>query len=222
MWFIKWRVVTMKVKTFDRKRELLEAALNEFIEKSYEEASLNNIIKNAGISKGTFYYHFRDKEALYLSLLQDAVDAKLEFLERKLKNYIHDENLNVFENLKLQARFGVAFAKEHPNYYLLGLMLYREKGNKIYDTAMKMFDMTADSYYENLLEKAMEQGDFRDGVSIEFAKKIITHLLFRPDELFGLKREDIDFDRLVAGFVELIDFMQHGLGRADGRGSDSV
>ncbi len=222
MRFMKWSMVTMKVKTFDRKRELLEAALNEFIEKSYEEASLNNIIKNAGISKGTFYYHFRDKEALYLSLLQDAVDAKLEFLERKLKNYIHDENLNVFENLKLQARFGVAFATEHPNYYLLGLMLHREKGNKIYDAAMKMFDMTADSYYENLLEKAMEQGDFRSGVSIEFVKKIIMHLLFRSDEIFGLKREDIDFDQLVPGFDELIDFMQHGLGRADGRGSDSV
>ena len=218
MRFIKWSVVTMKAKSFDRKKELQEAALSEFIEKSFDEASLNNIIKNAGISKGTFYYHFRDKEALYLSLLQDAVDAKLEFLERKLKNYIRDENLNVFENLKLQAKFGVEFAKEHPDYYLLGLMLYREKGNKIYDTAMKMFDMTADSYYENLLEKAMEQGDFRDGVSIEFVKKIITHLLFRYDEIFGLKREDIDFDRLLPGFDELIDFMQHGLGKAEGKG----
>jgi len=35
--------------------ELYEAALDEFSEKSYDEASLNSIIKTAGLNKGRFY-----------------------------------------------------------------------------------------------------------------------------------------------------------------------
>ncbi len=47
-------VIKLKEKSFERKTELLEAALDEFTSKSYEDASLNMIIKNAGISKGLF------------------------------------------------------------------------------------------------------------------------------------------------------------------------
>jgi len=202
----------MKVKSFDRKEELLEAAMDEFIAKSYEEASLNNIIKNAGISKGTFYYHFQDKQALYLSLLQSTVDAKMEFMERRLKDYVHNEELNIFENLKLQARFGVEFAKDYPRYYLLGLMFLREKGNKIYEVAMNMLDVTSENYYDHLIEKAKERGDFRNGVTIEFAKKILVYMLYRFDEIFDIKRAEFDFDLMIRDFDNLIDFMQHGLG----------
>lgn len=202
----------MKIKSFDRKEELLEAAMDEFIAKSYEEASLNNIIKNAGISKGTFYYHFQDKQALYLSLLQSTVDAKMEFMERRLKDYVHKEDLSIFENLKLQARFGVEFAKDYPRYYLLGLMFLREKGNKIYEVAMNMLDDTSENYYDVLMEKAKERGDFRNGVTIEFAKKILVYMLYRFDEIFDIKRAEFDFDRMICDFDNLIDFMQHGLG----------
>ncbi len=201
----------MKIKSFDRKEELLEAALDEFIAKNYEEASLNNIIKNAGISKGTFYYHFQDKQALYLSLLRSTVDAKLEFMERRLKDYVHNEDLNIFENLKLQARFGVEFAKDYPRYYLLGLMFLREKGNKIYEVAMDMLDDTSENYYDALMEKAKERGDFGDGVTTEFAKKILLYLLYRFDEIFDIKRAEFDFDHMICDFDNLIDFMQYGL-----------
>lgn len=191
----------------------MEAALDEFIAKSYEDASLNSMIKNAGISKGTFYYHFKDKEALYLSLLQYAADAKLEFLERRLKDYVHDDSLNLFESLRLQARFGVEFARDYPRYYLLGLMFLREKGNIIYETAINMLDDTTESYYNSLLEQAMERGDIRDGISASFAKKILSYLFYRYDELFDIKREEIDFDQMLRDFDALIDFIQYGLGK---------
>lgn len=202
----------MKVKSFNRKDELMEAALDEFSKKSYEEASLNNIIKNAGISKGTFYYHYQDKNALYLSLLQSLVDVKMEFLERKMKGYVHNEELNIFENLKLQARFGVELAKEHPKYYLLGLMFLREKGNEIYEKAMTMFDDSSEAYFEIMVEKAMQKGDFRDGVSIQFVKRMLTFLLYRANEFLDTRGSEVDFDRTLFKFDELIDFIQYGLG----------
>lgn len=202
----------MKKKSFDRKEELLEAALEEFSAKSFEEASLNRIIKDAGISKGTFYYHFQDKQALYLSLIQAAVDAKLEFMSTRLRDYVHDDDLSIFESLKLQARFGIEFAKEYPRYYLLGLMFLKEKNNEIYQVAMDMLGETSDAYYDHLLEKAMERGDIREGISKDFVRRILAFLLYRFDELFDIKREDLDFDRILLDFDNLIGFIQSGLG----------
>ncbi|MEL7657813.1 MAG: TetR/AcrR family transcriptional regulator [Bacillota bacterium] len=203
----------MNRKKVDHKAALLEAALAEFIEKSYEEASLNNIIKKAGTSKGTFYYHFQDKQALYLSLMQSVVDAKMEFLDRRLNEYSHNEDLNLFENLKLQARFGVEFAKDYPKYYLFGLMFLREKGKEVYDATMNSLGDITDNYYDNLLEKSINKDELRAGVSTQFAKKILPYLLVRYDEIFDLKEDTIDFDLILKQIDDLIDFIQYGLGK---------
>lgn len=202
----------MKIKSFDRRAELLEAAFDEFTSKSYEDASLNSIIKNAGISKGTFYYHFQDKKALYLTLIRLTVDAKMEFMERRLKDYTHNDDLSVFENLKLQARFGVEFAKDYPRYYLLGMKFRKEKGKEIYEAVMDMLDDTTESFYEDLMEKAMRRGDFRKEIPAEFAKRVMAFLLYRFDEVFEITNERYDFDKMLHDFDSLIDFIQHGLG----------
>lgn len=75
----------MKEKSFEKKSELFEAALSEFSSKK-EDASLNNIIKNAGISKGIFYYHFKDKQELYIYLLKSSVEVKLAFTNNQFFN----------------------------------------------------------------------------------------------------------------------------------------
>ena len=46
-----------------RKKELLKIAYRMFIEKGYDNTSIDEIIAEAGIAKGTYYYHFPSKEA---------------------------------------------------------------------------------------------------------------------------------------------------------------
>lgn len=46
----------------DKRQRILDAAREEFSRVSYEEASINQIIKNAGISRGSFYTYFEDKK----------------------------------------------------------------------------------------------------------------------------------------------------------------
>lgn len=46
-----------------RKQELLNIAYQMFIQKGYEETSIDEIIAEAHIAKGTYYYHFPSKEA---------------------------------------------------------------------------------------------------------------------------------------------------------------
>lgn len=45
-----------------RRKELLDAALELFYEQGYDATSINDIIKKVGVTKGSFYYHFKSKE----------------------------------------------------------------------------------------------------------------------------------------------------------------
>lgn len=50
----------------EKKKRILIAALKEFSEKGYEQASTNSIVKEAGISKGILFHYFKTKRDLYL------------------------------------------------------------------------------------------------------------------------------------------------------------
>lgn len=61
-----------------RTRErLLATATREFARRGFEGASLNEIIAKAGISKGAYYYYFDDKDDLFATTLESAVDSML-------------------------------------------------------------------------------------------------------------------------------------------------
>ena len=47
-----------------RKQELLRIAYKQFLLKGYEETSVDDIIAEAGIAKGTYYYYFETKEQM--------------------------------------------------------------------------------------------------------------------------------------------------------------
>jgi AcrR family transcriptional regulator len=52
------------------RRLIMDAAAGAFAEKGYAGASLNDLIKEAGVTKGAFYFHFPSKEALALAVLR--------------------------------------------------------------------------------------------------------------------------------------------------------
>jgi len=56
---------------------LLRIATRQFAERGLEGASLNEILAEAGVSKGAYYYYFDDKDDLLATVLEDAVDQLL-------------------------------------------------------------------------------------------------------------------------------------------------
>ncbi|MCG8419810.1 MAG: TetR/AcrR family transcriptional regulator [Proteobacteria bacterium] len=63
-----------------RQRAILDAAASEFAERGFQGASYNRIIEAAGISKGAMYYYFADKDDLYRTVLEAALDMWLEHM----------------------------------------------------------------------------------------------------------------------------------------------
>lgn len=53
----------------EKRERLLEAAAKEFATHGYDDASLNQILEKAGVSKGAAYYYFDDKADLFITVL---------------------------------------------------------------------------------------------------------------------------------------------------------
>ena len=82
----------------ERKEAILRAAAHEFAEKGYERASLNRMIKEAGLSKGTFYYYFEDKADLFVTVLRGKLPWETWLSESRLLD--SDDALSFWRSLR--------------------------------------------------------------------------------------------------------------------------
>lgn len=67
-----------------RIESLLSAAIEEFMKNGYEGTSVDSIAKKAGVSKGTFYYHFPNKEILLMEANQKLCEPIMEMAQKAL------------------------------------------------------------------------------------------------------------------------------------------
>ncbi|MDF2612890.1 MAG: transcriptional regulator, TetR family [Clostridia bacterium] len=113
----------MPLQTFfnlseDKRRTILRAARQEFSRVPLEQASIANIIKIAGIPRGSFYQYFYNKEDLFIFMIQnignkvignmitylkenggDVIEAFIQLFYNAI-SFIHkDENGNFFKNV---------------------------------------------------------------------------------------------------------------------------
>jgi AcrR family transcriptional regulator len=68
----------------DRPREICAAALEVFAEKGFAAAKLDEIARRAGVSKGTLYLYFKDKEELFRAVVRDTVSPNVDHLRDAL------------------------------------------------------------------------------------------------------------------------------------------
>lgn len=61
----------------DKQSRIIEAAIGEFSKEIYQDASINQIIKEAEISRGSFYQYFEDKDDLFFYILENIIQFAL-------------------------------------------------------------------------------------------------------------------------------------------------
>ncbi len=199
----------MRDSKLKNREALMEASLNEFSETSFDQASLNRIIKNAGVSKGSFYYHFQNKEDLYRHLLKESVEAKWTFIHHySAENQLDFEAMDIFDKFMFQARAGILFADEYPRFNGLASMFAKEKGTEIYDKVIEDLGGDSDLMLRDMILDAYKKGQLDTGFEIEFIEIMISKLFGKFDEFFGLE-ENLD-DRLKH-LETFVRFMKVGL-----------
>ena len=68
-----------------RKQELLQIAYRMFLQKGYEETSVDEIIAQAGIAKGTYYYYFETKEQMLEEVIGMMIEQEMQAAEQILQ-----------------------------------------------------------------------------------------------------------------------------------------
>jgi AcrR family transcriptional regulator len=69
------------------RERILDAALDKFAGKGYHDTRMDEIVEESGTSKGAIYFHFPNKERLFLAL----VDQFADLLERRVIEAIEQE-----------------------------------------------------------------------------------------------------------------------------------
>jgi len=70
-----------------RPEEILEAALELFTEKGFAATRITDVARKAGISKGTLYLYFDNKEAIFRAVVQEMITPQLEREEALVDAY---------------------------------------------------------------------------------------------------------------------------------------
>jgi AcrR family transcriptional regulator len=86
----------------ERRRQLLDAALEVFVTQGYHAAAMDEIAERAGVSKPVLYQHFPGKLELYLALLDESVDTLVDKVRDALKS-------NPENKQRVAATFGAYF-----------------------------------------------------------------------------------------------------------------
>lgn len=146
----------MGEKSENRINEIIEAAISEFIEKGYGEASMDSIAKRANLSKGGLYHHFKSKvEILYTvnmkfnepiqELLQliEANKSLVDGLNGYITNYLNYWN----EHKRELTLYFLTMNESFTNPQIMEL--YKESTGQYFD------------YIESLFKKGQKGGIFK-------------------------------------------------------------
>ena len=110
-----------------KQEKIMNAARKEFTSMVYEEASINMIVKEAGISRGSFYCYFDNKKDIYMYVMVNEMRRIVDelVLPKKGKLNLYDASLGVFD--QFVELYSVDTNKELMRNILVNLKLDFEK-----------------------------------------------------------------------------------------------
>ncbi len=122
-------LLTSKFLTIDHEKQqrILNAAIKEFAQKGYANASTNEIVKEAGISKGLLFHYFKNKKELYLYLYNHFVNV----LKNEFFGEINLQDRDIFVRLKAVTMLKSQLIKKHPDVFNFMMSAYQESSVEV-------------------------------------------------------------------------------------------
>ena len=143
----------------DRRERIIGAAWKLFREKGFAEATINDIINEASISKGTFYYYFRSKDDL-LDTLSEILDREYERLDG-----IEPQDLSCFDKLMWLNYEVHSFMEKNIDYrllsYLYSAQIIKEDFSSLLNRNRYYY-----RYVERLMYEGQKNGELTDEMTV--------------------------------------------------------
>lgn len=77
---------TTRRKKDAKRTAMMQAAVRVFAEKGYHAATVRDIVREANVAIGTFYFYFPDKETLFVHLFEETAAFLLQAIEQALNS----------------------------------------------------------------------------------------------------------------------------------------
>lgn len=197
----------------ERKEKILEVGIEEFSSKGYENANINIIAKNAGISVGLMYKYFSTKEDLFITCIQRGMSILDTILEDIMNS--DDKLLKKAENV---IRATCKHSKKNANYIKLYNEITSGKNPDLVNTLVNEIETVTSKRYISSIAQAFAKGDVRDDLDPRlfafFLDNLLTSLQFsftceyyrkRFEIYTGVDVENMDEEQIVSQLLKFIE-----------------
>jgi AcrR family transcriptional regulator len=158
----------------EKRRRLIDLAVDEFTEHPYAQASLSRIVARAGIAKGSIYQYFDDKLDLYRWLLtREVARRKQEHLAAAVPLAMGD----LFDRLGAMYLVGLRFLLAHPRIARLGTRALEPSGDPDADRVHEELRRMGLDGVRAMLADARGRGEVSAAVDIDLAAHVIAQVM---------------------------------------------
>ena len=191
-----------------RPGELLEAALDLFVERGFAGTRLEDVAKLAGVSKGTLYLYYTGKEELFKAVVRETLLPKIDEAAILISNFEGD-SIELFRSIIYR------WWEKIGNTKLAGLskLVMSESGNfpELASFYHNEFILRGASTIANVLERGIARGDFRAIDAKQSTQIIIAPLMMLMMWKHSLGASKIDPISPESYLDNLIDVCLYGL-----------
>ncbi len=172
-----------------RKQELLEIAYRLFLSRGYENTSVDDIIDEASIAKGTYYYYFNSKE----QTLEEVIGMMIEKESEAAESFLHSPAPVPEKIVGI-----IASIRPEPEEQTIEGALMRPENMIMHQKIKQRLVEKVVPLLSKAVEEGMEQGFF----SCDNIPERVRMLLLLSNELFD---EGSFTDRDVEVFIDLTE-----------------
>ena len=197
----------------EKKDKIMEVAIDEFAQSSFQNASINRIVENAGIAKGSFYQYFEDKSDVFKYILNISTEKKLTYL-----NHILDkiDELEFFQAIRELYIGGLRFAQDHPKLLSISNDFVKNADAKLKEEIFGSNIPKSNKVIETLIAKGVKRGELDPNIDIEFTAFILTSLTISIGEYFikeVMDKGDIENTDILPLVDKMLKIFENGIRR---------
>lgn len=202
---IRWLKLREVKKHDDRKNEILDVAEKLFYTKGFELCTINDILKEVGIAKGTFYHYFNSKE----ETLDAIVDRNIQNIISKVKNAINREGLNPVEKL-MNAFLAMRMDSQKNEDNLKNL--HRIENSLYHQKNLSRLILAMSPILVEIIEEGIDRKVWSCKYPLEYMKIFMAAAFTLTDE--GIFNDDSDSNETI--MIALVSILEKLLEMPDG------
>lgn len=133
------------------KRIIFESAMKVFSKNGYSGATMDSIAADAGVAKGTLYYHFKSKEEIFKYIIEEGMNIIRKNIEEESKN-----EKNPLNKIKIVCKVQWGLVYENRDFFKV--VMSQLWGQEIRQLELRECVRKYVVYIQSYLDDAMEKG----------------------------------------------------------------